>query len=111
MDAKAVVKRIEVFGIGKYGSISAFARALDVKYDTLRKYLKGENLPRLDILEKLEKCGADLCWILFGHLSCRLEMKDYANRFFAKIANNYVSFRNDCNDDLKEFKKELLEDK
>jgi PAS domain S-box-containing protein len=48
--------------------VNAFCRAVGIKYPAqMTPYLKGKCLPGKKMLDRLEKDGADIDWILTGH--------------------------------------------
>jgi PAS domain S-box-containing protein len=60
--------RLRDYILKKHGSINAFCRAVGIKYPAqMTPYLKGKCLPGKKMLERLEKDGADIDWILTGH--------------------------------------------
>ncbi len=60
--------RLRDYILKKHGSINAFCRASGIKYPAqMTPYLKGKCLPGKKMLERLEKDGADVEWILTGH--------------------------------------------
>lgn len=60
--------RLRDYILKKHGSINAFCRATGIKYPAqMTPYLKGKCLPGKKMLERLEKDGADVDWILTGH--------------------------------------------
>lgn len=60
--------RLREYILKKHGSINAFCRATGIKYPAqMTPYLKGKCLPGKKMLERLEKDGADVDWILTGH--------------------------------------------
>ena len=60
--------RLRDYILKKHGSINAFCRAAGIKYPAqMTPYLKGKCLPGKKMLERLEKDGADVDWILTGH--------------------------------------------
>ncbi len=62
--------RLREYILKKHGSINAFCRAVGIRYPAqMTPYLKGKCLPGKKMLERLEKDGADVEWILTGHAS------------------------------------------
>lgn len=60
--------RLREYILKKHGSINAFCRASGIKYPAqMTPYLKGKCLPGKKMLQRLEKDGADVEWILTGH--------------------------------------------
>jgi PAS domain S-box-containing protein len=60
--------RLRNYILKKHGSVNAFCRAVGIKYPAqMTPYLKGKCLPGKKMLERLEKDGADIDWILTGH--------------------------------------------
>ncbi|NTW99235.1 MAG: PAS domain S-box protein [Geobacteraceae bacterium] len=60
--------RLRDYILKKHGSINAFCRASGIKYPAqMTPYLKGKCLPGKKMIERLEKDGADVEWILTGH--------------------------------------------
>ncbi|NTU68397.1 MAG: PAS domain S-box protein [Chlorobiaceae bacterium] len=60
--------RLREYILKKHGSINAFCRSTGIKYPAqMTPYLKGKCLPGKKMLERLEKDGADVDWILTGH--------------------------------------------
>ncbi len=53
----------------KFGTQAALARALDVKPQTLTKYLSGEYLPGNTIQRKLRQLGVDVEYLMTGRHS------------------------------------------
>ncbi|NTU57891.1 MAG: PAS domain S-box protein [Chlorobiaceae bacterium] len=61
--------RLRDYILKKHGSINAFCRAVDIKYPAqMTPYLKGKCLPGKKMIERLEKDGADIDWIMTGHM-------------------------------------------
>lgn len=61
--------RLRNYILKKHGSVNAFCRAVGIKYPAqMTPYLKGKCLPGKKMLERLEKDGADIDWILTGHV-------------------------------------------
>ncbi len=59
--------RLREYILKKHGSVSAFCRSSGIKYPAqMTPYLKGQSVPGKKMLEKLEKDGADIDWILHG---------------------------------------------
>lgn len=59
--------RLREYILKKHGSISAFCRAIGIKYPAqMTPYLKGKSIPGKKLLEQLEKDGADIDWIMHG---------------------------------------------
>ena len=59
--------RLREYILKKHGSISAFCRAVGIKYPAqMAPYLKGKSIPGKKLLEQLEKDGADIDWIMHG---------------------------------------------
>ncbi len=59
--------RLREYILKKHGSISAFCRAIGIKYPAqMAPYLKGKSIPGKKLLEQLEKDGADIDWIMHG---------------------------------------------
>ncbi|RDD31441.1 diguanylate cyclase [Prosthecochloris sp. ZM] len=59
--------RLREYILKKHGSVSAFCRAVGIKYPAqMTPYLKGQSMPGKKMLDKLEKDGADIGWILHG---------------------------------------------
>jgi PAS domain S-box-containing protein len=62
--------RLRNYILKKHGSVNAFCRAVGIKYPAqMTPYLKGKCLPGKKMLERLEKDGADIDWILTGHVA------------------------------------------
>ena len=60
--------RLRDYILKKHGSINAFCRAVGIRYPAqMTPYLKGKCLPGKKMLERLEKDGADVEWIMTGH--------------------------------------------
>ncbi len=60
--------RLREYILKKHGSVSAFCRATGIKYPAqMTPYLKGSSVPGKKMLDKLEKDGADIDWILHGN--------------------------------------------
>ncbi len=57
-------QKLRAFGEGKFGSIKAFAEALEMKPPSIQKYLAGESMPGFFILQRLVKYGCDVNWLL-----------------------------------------------
>lgn len=57
-------QKLEEFGKGKFGTITAFAEALDMSMGSLYSYLNNRSLPGTPILRKLKGMGCDLNWLL-----------------------------------------------
>ena len=59
--------RLREYILKKHGTVSAFCRAVGIKYPAqMTPYLKGQSMPGKKMLDKLEKDGADIGWILHG---------------------------------------------
>lgn len=60
--------RLRSYILKKHGSVNAFCRAVGIKYPAqMTPYLKGKCQPGKKMIERLEKDGADVDWILTGH--------------------------------------------
>lgn len=60
--------RLRNYILKKHGSVNAFCRAVGIKYPAqMTPYLKGKCQPGKKMIERLEKDGADVDWILTGH--------------------------------------------
>jgi len=58
--------RIKLFGISKYGNLSAFARAIGKTPDYLTPYYKNKSKPGSDLLILLYNLGCNINWLLTG---------------------------------------------
>ncbi|WP_167374993.1 PAS domain-containing protein [Prosthecochloris sp. GSB1] len=59
--------RLREYILKKHGSVSAFCRVAGIKYPAqMTPYLQGKSVPGRKMLEKLQKDGADIDWILHG---------------------------------------------
>ncbi len=61
-------QRLKEYILKKHGSVNAFCRKVGIKYPAqMTPYLKGKCRPGKKILERLDKDGADIQWLLNGH--------------------------------------------
>lgn len=62
-------QRLREYILQKHGSVNAFCKATGIKYPAqMTPYLKGRCQPGRKMLERLKEDGADLEWLLSGHL-------------------------------------------
>jgi transcriptional regulator with XRE-family HTH domain len=59
-------RRLHDFGIEKYGTMTAFAAALEISPQNLHGYVKGERRPGNKMKARLRQLGADVDWIMMG---------------------------------------------
>ncbi len=63
-----VSKRLREYLLKRHGSVNEFCRVSGIKYPAqMTPYLKGKCLPGKKMLDRLEKDGADIQWLLTGH--------------------------------------------
>ena len=61
-------QRLREYILEKHGSVNSFCRKVGIKYPAqMTPYLKGKCRPGKKILERLDKDGADIQWLLHGH--------------------------------------------
>lgn len=61
-------QRLREYILNKHGSVNSFCRKVGIKYPAqMTPYLKGKCRPGKKILERLDKDGADIQWLLNGH--------------------------------------------
>ena len=61
-------QRLREYILHKHGSVNSFCRKVGIKYPAqMTPYLKGKCRPGKKILERLDKDGADIQWLLNGH--------------------------------------------
>ena len=61
-------QRLREYILKKHGSVNSFCRKVGIKYPAqMTPYLKGKCRPGKKILERLNKDGADIQWLLNGH--------------------------------------------
>ncbi len=65
-EKKIIGERLREFGRKKYGSISALARALGYKENSLTSYLQGKAAPGPKLLRALEDLGCNTHYLLTG---------------------------------------------
>ena len=58
--------RLRQWGLSRYDSVGAFAKALGVSSEGLSPYLTGKRIPGNKVQRKLWELGADTMWIMFG---------------------------------------------
>lgn len=67
LDKRAIGKRMKVFAVSKFNSITEFAEALGVSSTTLSgTYFNGRSMPGGELLARLSELGCDLQELLFG---------------------------------------------
>jgi transcriptional regulator with XRE-family HTH domain len=59
-------KRLRKWGIGKYGSVGAFASALGIVSEGISPYLSGKARPGNKMQDKLRALGCDIDWLMTG---------------------------------------------
>ena len=86
-------EKIRDFGVGKFGSVKAFAEALDWHPSSLYDYFNNISMPGAPLLIKLFEMGCDLNWLLAPNDSLKKE----------PIKNNLAE------DEIKKLKKEIAD--
>lgn len=67
LDKEAISQRLREFGINKFKSIKAFAKALEMSPPALQtSYLSGRSLPGAPKLALLIMYGCDIGWLFWG---------------------------------------------
>jgi len=62
-------QRLREYVLKKHGSVTAFCRATGIKYPAqMTPYLSGKCMPGKKMIARLEKDGADIEWLLSGHV-------------------------------------------
>lgn len=82
------------FALNNYETLAEFAKALDMKPQTLNSYLSGKIIPGGELLNRLSALGVDIQWLLNG--SEKLSGADNADsltfRVLGKIPAGYKEF-------------------
>ncbi|MFZ4524258.1 MAG: PAS domain-containing protein [Chlorobium sp.] len=61
-------QRLKEYILKKHGTVNSFCRNVGIKYPAqMTPYLKGKCRPGKKILERLNKDGADIQWLMNGH--------------------------------------------
>ena len=67
LDKEAISQRLREFGTNKFGSVKAFAKALNKSPTSLQvSYLSGRNAPGAPMIAKLIELGCNIEWLLMG---------------------------------------------
>ena len=64
--SESIGNRLRKWGIGKYGSVPAFAEELDIVSEGLSPYLNDKRKPGNKMQEKLRSLGCDINWLMTG---------------------------------------------
>ena len=67
--------RLRQYGLEKHKSMAAFARALEIRPQTLQHYLNGRMKLGSKMIDKLHAMGVDIEWLLYG------EQRAHATKF------------------------------
>jgi transcriptional regulator with XRE-family HTH domain len=59
-------QRLRKFGLGRYGSIKEFAKAMRMSPPGLQQYLADKREPGTPVLQRLIKLGCDVEWLMTG---------------------------------------------
>lgn len=96
-------KNLREFANDNFGSISELAKKLQIKPQSLQKYLTGDRLPGAEMIIKLIKLGCDANWLLTG--------KEVDKKYFemTKLKNDLHKIKNE-NDFLTKKMKDLTID-
>lgn len=60
----SIGEKIRQFAVQKFGSIKAFAEAMEMHPSALQQYLSDEHKPGANILVNLARLGCDMNWLL-----------------------------------------------
>jgi transcriptional regulator with XRE-family HTH domain len=80
--------KLRSFGESKFGSIRAFAEAMEMKPPSIQKYLSGESMPGFFIMQRLAKHGCDINWLVDEEDERSFEQLE-KDKTIKKIADTY----------------------
>lgn len=68
-------ERIRLFGVQMFGRIKDFAEALEMAPPNLQKYMNNEREPGIGILQKLQRLGCSIDWLISGEGAMQLSSR------------------------------------
>lgn len=92
MTDEIIAENLKIFGVNKFKNSTEYAKALDMKSQSLYKYINGESVPGGLILKKLAQLGCDINWLLTGESYNSPEAEEMDRKDRERLDNHDARF-------------------